>query len=77
MVSSIWTPLLLVSASVLCVSSDFLMGGHLDNKKVSDDTLATSHLLLARTAEDSDMDLIAEESGSSIASTPYPDQEPR
>ena len=76
--STNWAPLLLlISATALSVSAagEFLMGGHLDNKKVTGDS--SSHLVLTRTSDDGDLDLIAEESSASVASTPYPDQEPR
>lgn len=58
------------------------MGGHLDNKNsplVEDPSVWSnpSHLVLARTAEDDGLDLIAEETETSVASTTYPDQEPR
>ena len=65
-----WTVLLITVASALCVSGDFLMGGHLDNSNVEDK--------IARTAEEvGELDLLAEESGSSISATVYPDLEPR
>jgi hypothetical protein len=75
----IWPTLLLASTAVLGISGDFLMGGHFDNKnaQLTDDASDSSHLVLARTADADDLDLIAEESAASIASTPYPDQEPR
>ncbi|XP_058788679.1 mucin-2-like [Phymastichus coffea] len=80
--SAVWSPLLFASVSLMCASADFLMGGHLDNKNsplVEDPSVWSNpaHLVLARTAEDDGLDLIAEESSSSVASTPYPDQEPR
>lgn len=72
------TCLLLLVSGALCVTADFLMGGHLDNKNVQapEDANPSSRLVIAKSAEE-DMDLIAEESSAGVGATANPEQEPR